>query len=301
MAPDNVRVARQSRLDHRLLTLLGLLLVGLLVALATQPSWALRPSHEADRLLMATEEAFAEDNYDLATQHLTKVRQLGVALPVEYDYLYGKLLRHQGNFVDARKHLEAYVNRTGRDGVFYKDALALITDIEKQRGKANATTKQTANINANNDEGKSEIRWSNSSREYIDHIKGLYNTQDSTKALTAHVNNLLKFYAYGDKRIIAGSRVGKPTKHQIQVTPKGELISMNQLGADANEPFQEDRFPVYGVNPYISYECNYSSASCWLLHPVTSNRWLQIVENEEAAAELAKAMSELLKSIQQTG
>lgn len=258
---------------------------------------SLRPSHEADRLLMATEQAFADGNYNQAEEHLNQVNRLGVSPPLEYEYLYGKLLSHRKRYPEARTHLEAYVNRAGREGVFYRDALALITDIEKQ----SSYRQQAPQTQARAADAKSDLQWSSSSREYIERIQKLYNSNDAKAALTLHVNNLLKFYAYGDERVIAGSRLGTPSRHQIFTTPEGELVSVNKVGGSKDDPYREDRFPVFGVNPYLSYQCNYGSASCWILHPVTSERWLQIVENEEAAEELAKAMSELLKNMQQTG
>lgn len=148
--------------------------------------------------------------------------------------------------------------------------------------------------------GRAEIRRADSgSLPYTEHIRQLYKTSDTASALTLHLNNLLKFYAYGDDRIVvASTRVGTPTRHKIRYSSDGEIISLNRMGGSASDPFTEDRFSVYGVNPHVSYRCRAATASCWLYHPVTSQRWLQIVRNEDIALEISKALSQLIRDLQ---
>lgn len=267
----------------------------LVVLLGLPPAaWSLQAEHEADRLLLATEEALADNNYSQAEEHLNAIRQLGITPPPEYEFFYGKLLHHRNNGTRARSHLENYVNRTGRDGEYYRDALNLITEIERERS-GQSTADNTASS------GTSEIGWSRSSQEYIDRIKELYETDDAIQALSLHVNNLLKFYAYGREEVVAGSRrLSQPTRHKIQVGENGKLISFNRAGATEEAPVREESFSVYGVDPYIAYQCNARASNCWLMHPVSNDRWLQVLDNREAAGEIAKALSELIKQMQKT-
>lgn len=264
-------------------------LVALLAVLLLSPAWGLKPSHEADRLLHAAEEAMGNNNYSQAEEHLNAARQLGIGLPPEYDFFQGKLLQQRDDLVRARGHLEQYVNQTGDSGPHYREALSLITRIEKQRsGLARANTDASR--------GTAEIRWANDQEQYVEDIRELYQQPDASQALARHINSLLKFYAYSDERIVAASRRITPSRHQIHTTDNGEIVSRNQIGTVDNQPFTEDRFSVYGIDPYIKHRC--SQSSCWLMHPVTSERWLQIVENEDVAAELAKAVTHLIKRMQ---
>lgn len=267
----------------------------LLLLWLTPTAWSLQAEHEAERLLMAADEAFSNSQYNQAADYLSSVRRLGIVPPPEYNYYYGKLLLHDKRYAEARNHLENYVNSQGSAALHYREALGLITDIEKQR---NGRPSSSSGANR----GKAEIKWSNNDNEkYISHLEDIYAVDDPISALTKHINSLLQFYAYGDDRIIAASRFGTPSRHRIYTSSRGEIVSMNKIGAADNIPFTEDRFSVYGVNFQVAYRCQRASSSCWLLHPVTSERWLQIVYNTEAATELSKAVSQLIRQMQQSG
>lgn len=279
--------------SHLRVPLLGtvLLFTALLLVAATSPAMALKPGHEADRLILAAEEAIAANNYSQAAEHLEKARQLGISLPAEYDFFQGKLLHQRDEPARARSHLESYADQAGSGGEYYREALSLITDIEQQRSQA----KQGATGSA---EGTAELSWADNQRHYVEEIQELYKSSDASKALIQHINNLLKFYAYGDERIIAASRMATPSRHRIHTSDRGEIVSFSKFGLAEDEPFREKRFTVYGIDPYVEHQCDRSSASCWVLHPVTSERWLQIVQNEDVAAELSKAFSQLIKRMQ---
>jgi len=265
-----------------------------LVFATSSGALALKPSHEADRLLLAAEDAFAAGDRRQAESHLNAAMQLGIALPPEFNYLYGKLLAQQNKPAEARRYLEQYVNREGENGRYYRDALSLITEVQKQPQTPNRSVAASSG-------GKAEIRRADSGElPYVEHIQQLYGTGDAASALGLHVNNLLKFYAYGDERIISSTRAGRPSRHKIQYSSSGEIISLNQVGNLTDSPFTEDRFSVYGVNPHVSFECRAATSSCWLYHPITSERWLQIVRNEEVALEISKALSQLIRNLQKS-
>lgn len=278
-----------SRQPHRRISYCLVIAVAMACATAT---WALQPNHEADRLLLAAEDAFANNNRGLAAEHLQAARQLGIALPAEYNFLYGKLLQQQNKASESRTYLERYVASEGNNGRFYRDALALITQIEKQNQPRPQPVARTSNSTAQ------ITRADGSEGSYGEKIQTLYNAETVREGLTVHLNNLLKFYAVGDERVVASTRTNKPSRHKIQYSSGGEIISFNQLGLGANAPFKEDRFSVYGVNPIISYQCRAATSSCWLFHPVTSQKWLQVVRNEDIALEISKAMSTLIKDLQ---
>lgn len=255
---------------------------------------SLKPEYEADRLLMAAEQAVAENDFNLAAKHLDKASQLGIELPADYDFLNGKLLLREGSLNDAREKLESYVDREGNEGLYYREALNLITEIEqKQNQKQEITSLDKITLNQ-----KAEIRLSESSEEYIDKLRIRYGQKDSALALAMHINSLLKANAYTNEGVVAGSRLGTPSQHRISSSSTGELVSLNRLGNAESDPFREDRFPVYGLSPTIRFDCGNSAASCWILHPITKRPWLQIKENERTANEVAKAISQLIRVLQ---
>ncbi len=147
--------------------------------------------------------------------------------------------------------------------------------------------------------GRYAITWTDRDPQFSERIQEFYDTETAKKALTIHINNLLRFYAFKDDRIVATNRYSTPSRHSVHVSSEGDLISMNQYGY-GNKPFREDRFSVFGVNHFVNYECSHSAGNCWLIHPVTKQRWLQIVENEDAALELSRAISELIRELQST-
>lgn len=256
---------------------------------------ALEPEHEAERLLIATEQAFTNNDISQVERNLEQVRLLHIALPPDYQFFNGKLLLHKKSYTSARIHLENYVNLAGKEGHHYREALTLITQIEK------AAQQPAAKTTTSHGKSKADISWSEDNSDYVQKLLKIYDTSIPERALTRHINSLLKFYAYSDDRIIASSRMTTPSLHQLHTSGRGEIVSMNKIGAGSDIPFTENRFSVYGVNPYVSYRCYQNSANCWLQHPVTQERWLQIVNNDDAAQEVAKALSHLIKDMQNSG
>lgn len=141
-----------------------------------------------------------------------------------------------------------------------------------------------------------ELRWSDGEdpENYVADIQALYKLSDPSEALVTHINTLLDFYAYSDDRIIAGSRLGTPSRHRIHLSDRGDIITTTILGA---EP-RQSRLRVYGVNPYLNYQCVDTTGSCWIIDPVTSEQWLQFVQNRDAGRELSRALTELIKQLQ---
>ncbi|GAB1263332.1 hypothetical protein NBRC116493_25710 [Aurantivibrio infirmus] len=255
---------------------------------------SLKPEYEADRLLMAAEQAFAISDFDQAAELLDRASQLGIELPADYDFLNGRLLQRSGQLEQAREKLESYVDKEGNEGIYYREALNLITDIERKQNQKQAV----ASLNTDSINEKVEIRLSGTTEEYVAGLRNQYGLSDSRLALAAHINKLLKENAYTNEGVIAGSRLGTPSQHRINSTSAGEVVSLNKIGDAESDPFREDRFPVYGLSPTISFDCGNTASSCWIRHPVTKQPWIQIRENERVANEVAKAISQLIRVLQ---
>lgn len=172
---------------------------------------------------------------------------------------------------------------------FWLGGLVLLTALVAAPSASSAGYQFTANA---------ELRWSDEEggENYVADIQALYKLNDPSEALVKHINNLLEFYAYGDERVIAGSRLGTPSRHRIHLSDRGEIITTTIDGTQS----RQSRLRVFGVNPYLGYRCVETTASCWVIDPVTSERWLQFVENREAGRELTRALTELIKQLQST-
>src|SRR5690606_23957060 len=127
---EEITMSRSTSVFHAPLSSICLLLMSVIIAGGAQ---ALKPSHEADRLIMAAQDAIAADDYVQAERYLEEANALGIDLPPDYDFLYGRVLYQQNELQQARTQLEQYVDATGNGGEYYREALMLITEIERLR------------------------------------------------------------------------------------------------------------------------------------------------------------------------
>ncbi|WP_010488484.1 hypothetical protein [Pseudomonas sp. S9] len=134
---------------------------------------------------------------------------------------------------------------------------------------------------------------------YLHEIKRLYNTQDERKALLAHVNKLLMTYA-----LRAGYQVGQADRrdliYSVALSAKGELLLREESRGESSTDIavRNQRIDVFGVDPYIRYDCPTSGISCTLNNPHSGSAMITIVRDNNGAAELAKAMSFLIRNVQ---
>lgn len=134
---------------------------------------------------------------------------------------------------------------------------------------------------------------------YLTELKRLYLTQDERQALLAHSNDLLKSYA-----LRAAYQVGQAQRkdlvYQLRLGAPGELV----LREETRDPQSGDvavhnqRISLYGVDPFIRYDCPQSGISCVLHNPADGGVLLTIVRDHQGAAELAKALSFLIRNLQ---
>jgi hypothetical protein len=133
---------------------------------------------------------------------------------------------------------------------------------------------------------------------YLAELKALYLTESERQALLAHSNSLLDSYA-----LRAAYQVGQPRRedrlYQLQVSAPGELLLREEVrGQDGAIRVSNQRLSVYGVDPYLRYECPRSGASCVLHNPHDGRPLLSIRRDHQGAAELAKALSFLIRNLQ---
>ncbi|WP_036987100.1 hypothetical protein [Zestomonas thermotolerans] len=136
---------------------------------------------------------------------------------------------------------------------------------------------------------------------YLAELKRRYGTQDERRALLAHVNRLLDTYA-----MRAGYQVGQAQRqdllYRISVSAPGELLVREESRAERGTQLavRNQRVPVFGVDPFVRYDCPASGPSCVLRNPLDGSPLLTIVRDHAGAAELAKAFSFLIRNVQKS-
>lgn len=136
---------------------------------------------------------------------------------------------------------------------------------------------------------------------YLAELKRLYMTKDERKALLAHGNALLDTYA-----LRAGYQLDKAPaqrsdlRYQLSVAGPGELLVRQESRAEQGNSLavHNQRLSVFGLDPYIRYECPSSGITCVLSNPADGGPWITVLRDHQGAADLAKAISFLIRNLQ---
>ncbi|UTA49267.1 hypothetical protein L1F30_06935 [Simiduia sp. 21SJ11W-1] len=276
---------------------LAVLLVVIALAAAGRTHGAsLAPEFEADRLLLAAEQALADNQYASAEQHLADIAKLGISLPNEYHFFKGQILANESQYTQATDHFTRYVNQAGKNARFYQQSLAAITDLKRRKQpkpleKSSGDLLQWGGIS----DGKSDA-------QYTAQLKQLYKTGSDATALTRHINSLLKFYALPASSNYAGGYFQlKVSGNRIATVIKQDPSNNSGKRAAKISGYQ---FSAFGVNPYLSAECGKNldfGEACWFTKPESIDPWIVVKPNKVARAELEKALSVLIKTLQRRG
>lgn len=134
---------------------------------------------------------------------------------------------------------------------------------------------------------------------YLDGLKRLYLTDNERQALLAHSNALLDTYA-----LRAGYQVGQAQRqdllYRFDIGNAGELILREESrGVEGTAiSVRNKRISVFGIDPFIRYECPTGGIRCVLFNPADGTPLLNIVRDHKGADELAKALSFLIRNVQ---
>ena len=132
---------------------------------------------------------------------------------------------------------------------------------------------------------------------YLEQIKKLYLTSNERQALLAHANALLETYA-----LRAGYQIGssKPRDliYQLAAGQSGELLVREETRSEGRIEVRNRPLAIFGVDPFIRYECPVGGIVCEIKNPTDGSPWLTVVRDHDGAAELAKALSFLIRNLQ---
>lgn len=134
---------------------------------------------------------------------------------------------------------------------------------------------------------------------YLAELKRLYLTKNERTALLAHTNALLDTYA-----LTAAYQVGKTQRsdlrYQLSVAGPGELVVREESRAQQGmeRAVRNQKLLVFGLDPYIHYDCPPSGIVCTLQNPADGSPWISVLRDHQGAADLAKAISFLIRNLQ---
>lgn len=135
---------------------------------------------------------------------------------------------------------------------------------------------------------------------YLAQLKRLYLTDDERQALLRHCNALLDSYA-----LKAGYQVGQADRrdllYRLSLGKPGVLLVREELSEPGklNRAVRQQPVELFGVDPFVNYECPATGIRCVLFSPVDRQPLLSIVRDLKGADELAKALSFLIRNLQQ--
>jgi formylglycine-generating enzyme required for sulfatase activity len=91
---------------------------------------------QVDLLINAAKKDILAGKWKDAVQVLERALKLGVKLPGEFHFHYGKALFKTGNYDDSLSSLTSYLTLVGKDGEYYEEAVTLVVDAKDEQEDA---------------------------------------------------------------------------------------------------------------------------------------------------------------------
>ncbi len=262
-------------------------LIAILLGFTLPVTASLPPEHEVERLLLLAEQLLSERNVKRAERVLAQVIELTPKPPLRYFYFRGQSLALNAP-AQAHEHLTHYVVKGGREAEFYREALALISELDPDENNGEEVGSKPL-----------ELSLGNEYQADLAKLKALYLTDDAAAALLQHINALLATHPYTGTRLTrAGEKQGR---HYALDIENGALkVRVSEYSAKGAS-LHIDKIRVVGLDPYLRYGCARKEKACWIYHPSSpTERWLWLANKDAIAAELATSLSRLLVLIQRS-
>lgn len=265
----------------------------LVSALGAGQAAALAPEHEVRRLMLATEEAVTAEQWGEAAEYLNRLQQLEAVKPANYLFFRGKVMLQSAHYNEARSALERYITDAGTEGQYYREALQLITRIEKARKEADRAKA--------NGQGESEqvAVIEPAGEETMDSLRKLYLTDSDREALVMHLNSLLELAGWRKNQTVVMLDV--PPDIRYRVTATDSVIQIQEARREQGDRINRDTetLDVFGVNPQVRWDCQ--SDTCWIYDPRNGERLMQLAGNAERASDIARNLGRLIRTMQNAG
>ncbi len=267
----------------------GLILASAL--LAGQAS-ALAPEHEVRRLMLATEEAVATENWGEAGEYLNRIQSLKGSKPADYFYYRGWVMYQAAHLNEAQSALEEYVGKAGTEGSHYQEALKLITAVEKAR-----KSRALAPKNGDTEAAKIAVIEPAGDRKLAS-LRKLYLASTDKEALTLHLNSLLGISGWRQDRTII--QADKPADIEYRISTANNTINVQEVRRTTEDRIvrKTEAIPVFGINPQVEWDCETAVAACWVYDPRNGSRLMQLALDRDRTQDIASTLGQLIRSLQ---
>ncbi|WP_041635094.1 hypothetical protein [Marinobacter sp. BSs20148] len=258
---------------------------------------ALPVEHEIRRLMLATEQALAAENWDDASEYLGRLQQLDGERPVDFYFYRGRVMQKSDLLNEAQASLEVYVTRAGKEGQYYEQALERITEIEKRR-KDRALAAVTKNP-ATPLQPRIAIIEAAGGQSAAD-LKKLYLADSEEQALLMHLNSVLQLSGWREDRAIV--QLDQPADIRYQVEKRNSSLLIQQTTRQQGTMLRKSQqIDVYGISPLVKWDCEPSLATCWVYDPRDGSRLFQLGVNQGQAEDIARTLGRLIRNLQAAG
>ncbi|MDO3722710.1 hypothetical protein QVZ43_13370 [Marinobacter sp. chi1] len=266
----------------------GLVLVSALMA---GQAFALAPEHEVRRLMLATEEAVASENWGEAGEYLNRLQQLEGNKPADYFYFRGLVMYQATHLNEAQSALETYVDNAGSEGDHYQEALKLITDVEKARKETPPRAPGAA-------DGAKVAVIEPAGGQTLNSLRDLYLVDTDREALVMHLNSLLEVAGWREDQTIV--KLDQPADVEYRVGASTDAVSIQEIRRSSDDQVvrKAESLPVFGVNPQIEWGCESMAGACWVYDPRDRSRLLQLSADRDQAREIARTLGQLIRTLQ---
>jgi hypothetical protein len=254
---------------------------------------ALEPEHEVRRLMLATEAAVTSENWGDASEYLNRLQQMESDKPTDYLYFRGRVMLESGHYNEARSALEQYVTKAGSEGEHYTRTLELITRVEKSRQNE---TLRSGEAGATGAEPIAVIEPAGEAP--LGKLRELYLADSDAQALVIHLNALLDGVGWRpDERI---KRLDRPANLTYRVNRMNDSLNIQESRRDGDDRISRstESLGVFGINPSINWSCEPAAAACWIYDPRDGSRLMQLAQEHGVAAEVARTLGQLIRTMQ---
>ena len=258
---------------------------------------ALPAEHEIRRLMLATEQALAAENWDDASEYLGRLQQLDGERPVDFYFYRGRVMQKSGLLDEAQTSLETYVTRAGSEGQHYKQALERITEIEKRR-KDSALAELKGDLETSVQPRIATIE--SAEGQSAADLKKLYLAASEEQALLMHLNSVLQLSGWREDNAIV--RLDQPADIRYQVEKRNNSLLVQKITRQQGTMVRNSQqIDVYGINPLVKWDCEPGLATCWVYDPRDGSRLFQLGANQGQVEDIARTLGRLIRNLQGSG
>ena len=267
------------------------------VVLYAGSAMALPAEHEIRRLMLATEQALAAENWNDASEYLGRLQQLDGERPVDFYFYRGRVMQKSGLLSEAQAALEVYITRAGKEGQYYKQSLERMTEIEKLRkDRALAVVTDNPAVSLPPRIATIEAAEGQSAAD----LKKLYLSDSEEQALLLHLNSVLQLSGWREDKAVV--QLDRPADIRYQVEKHNSSLLIQQIIRQQSTVLRKSQqIDVYGISPLVKWDCEPSLATCWVYDPRDGSRLFQLGADQRQAENIARTLGRLIRNLQAAG